>query len=650
MCGIAGIASLGDRPVLQEEIGRMCDAIVHRGPDDEGYYIGDGIGLGMRRLSIIDLTTGHQPVRNETGSVWVVFNGEIYNFKEIRSDLEGRGHSFYTATDTEVIVHLYEEYGRRCVEKLRGMFTFAVWDDTNKTLLLARDRLGVKPLYYTEAGGRLAFASELKSILQLPDVERRINWQTFSYLLSAQHTTSTESLVDGVHKLEPGHILIAARGRQPVVERYWDVCFAPDYSHDENYFIERLRELLTESVRLRLISDVPLGAFLSGGIDSSSVVATMARLVSVPVKTFSIGFKEIRYNELDHARVVAERFHTEHYELVLEPDALSIIDELAWYLDEPLGDPSCIPTYMVSRLASEHVKVALSGDGGDEIFAGYEKYLVEEKERQRYVPAPLRKALGWTAALMPLGMKGRNLIYHYSLNGTDRYLDSLVLFPDKDKQALLRPEILEVIHGRIRRYSELKEMPQNAGWLSAAQYLDIKSYLPLDILTKVDRMSMACSIEAREPLLDHKLVEFAATIPPELKLRRGVTKYIFKSAMRGILPDSIIDRPKQGFGVPLEHWFRGQLASFVRDLLLSNRSRQRGIFNSDYIEKLLALHQRGRARDIELWTLLSFELWCRTFLDRAATPPAAEIRTSAAARRVANARSTRYGMEEISRT
>ncbi|HEX9443861.1 MAG TPA: asparagine synthase (glutamine-hydrolyzing) [Candidatus Binatia bacterium] len=618
MCGIAGIMSLGDKPVAEEELGRMCRSIIHRGPDDEGFYVGAGVGLGMRRLSIIDLATGHQPVRNEDGSVWVVFNGEIYNFKDLRQDLERRGHAFYTSTDTEVIVHLYEEYGPRCVERLRGMFTFAVWDERKKTLLLARDRLGIKPLYYAESGERLLFASELKAILQLPETERKLDWKSLSYLLSSQYTPAAESIMHGVHKLEPGHILIAARGRKPVVERYWDIHFAPDYTRNEDYFVERLRELLKESVRLRLISDVPLGAFLSGGIDSSSVVATMARLISSPVKTFSIGFQEIRYNELEHARTVARRFGTEHHELVLEPDALGIIDELAWYLDEPLGDPSCIPTYMVSKLASEHVKVVLSGDGGDEIFGGYDKYVVEEKERRREVPYPVRKALRLAAGLMPLGMKGRNLVYHYSLAGADRYLDSVVLFTDRDKRAMLRPEILEMLGGFEPRNSAYKGFPQgNGGWLSAAQYLDIKTYLPLDILTKVDRMSMACSIEARVPLLDHKLVEFTATIPPELKLRGGATKHIFKQAMRGILPDAIIDRPKQGFGVPLEHWFRGKLASFVRDLLLSSRSRQRGIFDPGYIERLLRMHRRGRGCDIELWTLISFELWCRTFLDRA---------------------------------
>jgi asparagine synthase (glutamine-hydrolysing) len=616
MCGIAGIFALGDKPVDHEEVKRMCDIIVHRGPDDAGFYCADRVSLGMRRLSIIDLATGHQPVRNEDGSVWVVFNGEIYNFKELREDLKYRGHLFYTSTDTEVIAHLYEERGAGCVEKLRGMFAFAVWDERNQSLFLARDRLGVKPLYYAESDGRLIFASELKALLGLPCIERRLNWRALGYLLASQQTPENQSIIEGVKKLEPGHFLIARPGQKPQVECYWDLRFEPDYGRGEEYFIERLRELLTESVRLRLISDVPLGAFLSGGIDSSSVVATMARLTNGPVKTFSIGFKENRYNELDHARIVAKRFGTDHHELILEPDALSIIDEIVWHLDEPLGDASCIPTYMVSKLAARHVKVVLSGDGGDEIFAGYEKYVVEANDRRVHVPAPLRKAFGLAASLMPIGMKGRNFVYHYSLSGAERYLDSIALFPNDDIKTLLRPETLELIGGPCdRQWQRDALLRRNSDWLSGAQYIDIKSYLPLDILTKVDRMSMAHSIEAREPLLDHKLVEFAATIPSELKLRAGVTKHVFKQAMRGILPEPIIDRPKQGFAVPLEHWFRGQLSTFVRDLLLSTRSRQRGIFNINHIEKLLKIHENGRRRDTELWLLISFELWCRTFLD-----------------------------------
>lgn len=616
MCGIAGMLSFGDKPVTLEEVRRMCDAIAHRGPDDEGFYIAPGVGLGMRRLSIIDLATGRQPVRNEDGSIQVVFNGEIYNFHDLRSDLERRGHSFYTATDTETIVHLYEEYGARCVEKLRGMFGFALWDARKQTLLLARDRLGVKPLYYAEAGGRLVFASELKSILQLPEVERNLDWKSVNYLFTFMCTSRSDSIIEGVHKLPPGHVLIAAAGKKPVVERYWDVRFEPDYGRSEEYFVERLRELLQESVRLRMVSDVPLGAFLSGGIDSSAVVAHMARVGGGPLKTFSIGFKEAAYNELAHARAVAKKFGAEHHELVIEPNVLDILDDLVWNMDEPFGDPSCIPTYMVSKLAARHVKVVLSGDGGDELFGGYDKYVVEGNDRRYRVPFLLRKVFGATARLMPEGMRGRNLLYHFSLAGAERYLDSVILFTDEERSKLFLPEAIAATDPYEPWREELDAISRsNGNWLSALQYMDLMGYLPNDILTKVDRMSMAHSIEARDPLLDHKLVEFAATVPPELKLRGGVTKYIFKQALRGLLPDEIIDRPKQGFAVPLGQWFRGQLHSFVHDLLLSNRSRERGIFNLDFIDNFLKQHQRGRIADLEIWTLISFELWCRTFLD-----------------------------------
>jgi asparagine synthase (glutamine-hydrolysing) len=382
MCGIAGVVSFEGRPVRLRELRRMCAAIAHRGPNDEGVYLAPNAGLGMRRLSIIDLTSGRQPVHNEDGTVWAVFNGEIYNFQELRRDLQGRGHSFYTDTDTEVIVHLYEERGPRCVEDLRGMFAFAVWDEREQSLLLARDRVGIKPLYYCQTGGRLAFASEVKALLELPEVERALNWTALGHMFTFLTTPRSDSIVQGVRKLEPGTVLTAsARGVR--VSRYWELEWAPDYDRSEGDFVEELRERLEESVRLHLVSDVPLGAFLSGGIDSSSVVATMARLNPLPVKTFSIGFVEDDYNELAYARMVARTFGTEHHELVLEPDVLSVIEELAWYLDEPFGDPSAIPTYMVSKLAAQHVTVVLSGDGGDELFAGYDRYRVEARERWR---------------------------------------------------------------------------------------------------------------------------------------------------------------------------------------------------------------------------------------------------------------------------
>jgi asparagine synthase (glutamine-hydrolysing) len=616
MCGIAGIVSLDGNPVLEREIRDMCAAIVHRGPDDDGFYCTPEAGLGMRRLSIIDLHSGHQPVGNEDGSVWVVFNGEIYNFKELRSWLQRRGHVFTTRTDTEVIVHLYEEYGQRCVEYLRGMFAFALWDTRRKQLLLARDRIGIKPLYFAEAGGRIVFASELKSILQLPEVERKLNWSAVAHLFSFLTTPPAASILDGIHKLEPGHLLRAGPGRRPVVERYWTLEFTPDYGRDESYFVDGVRELLDESVRLHMVSDVPVGAFLSGGLDSSAVVATAARLTPDPLQTFSIGFAEPDYNELGHAGLVAAKFGADHHELTLGPDALDQLDDLAWHLDEPFGDSSAIPTYLVSKLASQSVKVVLSGDGGDELFGGYEKYVVEQRERTtRFLPAPARGLLGRIGRAMPEGMRGRNFLHHHSLPAAQRYLDACTLFRHDEMQRMFQPEFSELLRPHQPWRSKAAYLESGGNWLSSLQGLDVNNYLPLDILTKVDRMSMAHSIETRVPLLDHKLVEFAATIPGEMNLRGGTTKYVLKRAMRGILPDRIIDRPKQGFAIPLGYWFRGKLGSYVRDLLLSDSARGRGFFERPYIESLVARHERGQNLDLQLWTLISFELWARSFLD-----------------------------------
>jgi asparagine synthase (glutamine-hydrolysing) len=449
-----------------------------------------------------------------------------------------------------------------------------------------------------------------------------------SHIFTGLTTPPAESIIDGVRKLEPGNILIASPGKEPHTERYWEVRFEPDYSRSEEDFAEVLRELLQESVSLHLVSDVPLGAFLSGGIDSSSVVATMARLTSGPVKTFSIGFTDEDYNELHYARLVAQRFGTDHHELILEPNVMDCLEDLAWYLDEPFGDTSAIPTFMVSKLAADHVTVVLSGDGGDELFAGYDKYLVEGRERRfRFVPPRIRRPLGTLSRSMPEGMRGRNFLRHFSLPEVERCLDSVTFFRLDDKQQLFRQEAFEQLSHYDPFRLEAEELKRGDGhWLTRLQSLDLKRYLPLDILTKVDRMSMAHSIEVRPPLLDHKLVEFAATIPPDLRLRNSTTKYIFKRALRGILPDEIIDRPKRGFGIPLGRWFRGQLGDFVRELLLSETSRRRGIFNTQYVEQLVRRHENGRELDFHLWTLISFELWCRTFLDRGPRKAALTVR------------------------
>jgi len=441
-----------------------------------------------------------------------------------------------------------------------------------------------------------------------------------SHLFTFLSTPPTEAIIDGVHKLEPGHFLTAMPGRDPVIERYWDLKFEPDSSRRVGYFIHRVRELLDESVRLHMESDVPVGAFLSGGIDSSAIVATAAALSPTPLKTFSVGFNEPDYDERKHARLVAAKFATQHRELTLGPDGLEELEDLAWHLDEPFGDSSAIPTYMVSKLAAKSVKVVLSGDGGDELFAGYDKYLVEGRERGRTpLPAFARSVLRKLSRTMPDGMRGRNFLRHMSLTGAERYLDACTLFPRDEMKKLFHPDVFELLapYEPWRPKAGCMESG-NGNWLSALQSLDMKNYLPLDILTKVDRMSMAHSIETRVPLLDHKLVEFAATIPPEMNLHNGTTKYVLKQAMRGILPDAIIDRPKHGFAVPLGYWFRGKLGAYVRDLLLGESASRRGFFNGPYIEELVAQHERGRNLDLQLWTLISFELWARVFLDRGA--------------------------------
>ena len=617
MCGIAGIVRWDGRPVLESEVRAMCAAMVHRGPDDEGIYVGDGVALGMRRLSIIALDSGHQPVSNEDGSVWVVFNGEIYNYRELRRALQGRGHTLGTASDTETIVHLYEDYGPRCVDHLRGMFALAIWDGPRRQLLLARDRLGIKPLYYAERDGELLFASELKPILQIDRAGRSLSWEAVGHLFTFLATPPAQSIVAGISKLEPARVAIARAGRPLDIMRYWDVAFEPDETATEAGLVERLRDLLTETVTLHQVSDVPVGAFLSGGIDSSAIVALMAAPAAGRLKTFSIGFAEAGFDELAHARAVAAQFGTDHYDLVVRPDVVRIVEDLTWYLDEPFGDTSAIPTYMVSKLAAEHVTVVLSGDGGDELFAGYDKYVVEGKERAYdRLPGPVKTLAGAIGSMMPHGMRGRRFLRHLALDGPSRYLDASTLFHADEMPSLFQRDALEQVARHDPLASGLSELGHAAhDWLSAVQYRDLHHYLPLDILTKVDRMTMAHSLEARPPLLDHRLVEFAATIPARLRLRGGTTKYLFKQAMRGILPDGIIDRRKHGFAVPLAHWFRGELAGFAHDLLLSDTCRRRGIFNLSYIERLLRLNARGRNLDLQLWTALSFEMWCRRFLD-----------------------------------
>jgi asparagine synthase (glutamine-hydrolysing) len=633
MCGIAGMCGpeTGMRAAESREvIARMCDVIEHRGPDDEGFYVDGGVALGMRRLSIIDLVTGHQPITNEDGSLWLVFNGEVYNFREIRDDLIARGHVFQSNTDSEVIIHLYEDEGEACVERLRGMFAFAIWDRSKRTLFLARDRVGVKPLHYSLVGNTLVFASEIKSLLQHTAIKREVNTEAISDFLSFGYVPDPASAFRGIEKLQPGHTLTFKEGKV-TTRKYWDFQYGDDEKtgdekinepvRDERYYVERLLELLNESIKLRLISDVPLGAFLSGGIDSSAVVAMMARQMGRPVKTFSIGFSESGFDELHYARIAARHFNSDHHEFVVTPDVCKIVEEVVWHHDEPFSDVSSIPTYIVSKMAREHVKVVLSGDGGDELFAGYERYVIDRtRERFARIPRFIRKnVMLRLSRALPRAAYGKNFLRNISLDAGERYVDSLSLLTQAAKRELLSSAFQNSLDGRdsSREFEQIMSASNSSEQIHRLLYLDSKTYLPGDILTKVDRMSMAHSIEAREPLLDHKLIEFVQTIPASLKLRGLETKHILKRALEGLVPDQIINRPKQGFGVPINKWLNNDLRDLLNDTLTDSRTRQRGYFNQATVDALLDEHRRGR-RDhaLQLWGLLTLELWHRTFIDR----------------------------------
>jgi len=626
MCGIAGFVDLWGRRArgLEEReaiLERMCRIIRHRGPDDQGMMVRTGVALGMRRLSIIDLVSGNQPMSGEDGSVTIVFNGEIYNFQEIKPKLESRGHTFHTHSDTEAIVHGYEEFGPDCLKDLRGMFAFAIWDENNRTLFLARDRAGKKPVYYTTTPtGTFVFGSELKSLLEHPEVQRDLNAEALDAYFTLGYVPDPLSIFSNIHKLPPGHYLTLTNG-QVTVKQYWDFEFQQSASRNEADYLDELRALLDESVRLRLISDVPLGAFLSGGIDSSTVVGLMARHMDQPVKTFSIGFHEDSYNELKYARMTAEKFGTDHHEFFVTPDICQIVDELVWHFDEPFADSSAIPTYMVSKLARDHVTVVLSGDGGDELFAGYTRYAIERKRGGfERLPKPLREGvMRPLSQRLPHATWGRNYLHNVSLDPISRYLDSVSVFTSLNRRSLYTSEFADKIGpggyaGRL--FDELVENVKTDDEVDRLLYLDSKTYLPGDILTKVDRMSMAVSLEARAPLLDHKLIEFVTTVPSTLKLAGLETKHLLKRAVADLVPAEILHRPKQGFGVPIQEWINQQLRSRIRDTLSDARTRQRGYVDSRYVDVLLDEHERGRRdHSMSLWALVMLELWQRQFLD-----------------------------------
>jgi asparagine synthase (glutamine-hydrolysing) len=640
MCGIVGVASSNTQPVDEAVLRRMCDAIIHRGPDADGYYFssrretGSGshfeasvsVGLGMRRLAIIDLDTGSQPIHNEDKTVWVILNGEIYNYAELRADLESKGHRFYTRSDTEAIVHAYEEYGCDAPKYLYGMFAFALWDEPQQRLLLARDRVGKKPLLYSITNGKLIFASEFQAMLRHPEVSREVNHEALSDYLSFMCVPAPQTAFRFIQKLEPGHTLVWQNG-EAKIERYWSLDFKNKIDISEEEAGRRTVELLREAVRARLMSDVPLGAFLSGGVDSSAVVALMSELSSGRVKTFSIGFDEQDFSEIKHARRIAKKFDTDHHEFVVRPDAIEVLPTLVRHYGEPYADSSAIPTYYLSKMTRQYVTVALNGDGGDECFAGYERYAAMRiSERYHHLPRFLRKQVvepaigafpvaGATRSRMG---KARRFLSVMGRPVAERYLRWTSVVNEELKAELCTNEFLsQTAEAKAIRFVE----PWFAGngemdIVDRALGADTYNYLPNDLLVKIDIASMAVSLEARSPFLDHRVMEFAASLPATFKLKGLTTKYLLKRALGGLVPEENLTRSKMGFGVPISHWLRNELKGFLEENILSDKANSRGYFKPEAVRHLVDQHARGR-RDYshQLWTLLMLELWHKEFVD-----------------------------------
>jgi asparagine synthase (glutamine-hydrolysing) len=649
MCGIAGVLYRDpSRSAAIETLRAMGDRIAHRGPDAAGTWAEPGVGLVHRRLSIIDLAGGDQPLANEDESVWVVFNGEIYNYQSLRAWLEARGHRFRTHSDTEVIVHLYEEHGADLVTRLRGMFTFALWDRTRRRLLLARDRLGIKPLYVYRDGEKLLFGSELKAVLAHPGVTRTIDVAALEEYLAFGMVCGRRSIFAAVEKLPPAHVLTVeadALDRWP--RRYWSLRIEPDTTLSVAEWQEAVRAKVEEAVRLHLIADVPVGAFLSGGIDSSVVVACAAGMVQQPLQTFSIGFREEAFSELPYARQVAERFGTRHREDVVTPDAVALVDQLTHFYDEPFADSSAVPTFLVSRLASRHVKVVLTGDGGDEAFGGYSRYAHDLREaawRQR-LPGWFRRAVlapvaaAWPKAdWLPRPLRAKTRLTNLALEPDAAYANTLAWCRRPLRRRLLSPDLRPRLNGHepeqlIRAaYAEAPAGDPLAGMLSA----DVATLLPDDFLVKVDRASMATGLELRPPLLDHELLELAARIPSDLKVHRGTTKWIFKETFAERLPAGLVNRPKHGFEMPIDAWLRGPLRARFQDTVLDDNAPAGGLLDQAVVRRVFRSHLAGTGRHGGvLWSLLILSSWAARYLQGEAalpTPDAAPLVGAASAR------------------
>ncbi len=625
MCGICGIYNReSGAAVAGADIKAMCDAIIHRGPDDEGQYIHGPVGLGMRRLAIIDLATGRQPIFNEEGDAVIVLNGEIYNHLELKRDLEKRGHRFRTRSDTEAILHAYEEYGENCPSHLNGMFAFAIWDARRQRLFIARDRIGKKPLYYHFDGRRLVFASEIKAILRLREIPREVDPRALDAYLTYEYIPAPLSIFKGIRKLPQGHWLSLDREGLRI-RRYWQLHYRASAASEADLAAEFL-DLLRDAVRIRLMSEVPLGAFLSGGLDSSAVVAMMSQTAEKGVKSYSIGFDNATYNELPWARMVARHFGTEHHEEIITPDAVGLTERIVRQLDEPLGDFSVFPTWMVSEMARKHVTVVLSGDGGDELLGGYETYIAERMAR-RYARLPgwLRKgAIEPLVALLPptekkkgFINKSRRFIEGCRLPADLQHVRWMIFLQEAEKGLLYSPALGEALadqdpYGFIRQAFAACDSPEP---LDQQEYVDIVTYLADDIMVKVDRMSMAVSLEARAPFLDYRLVEFCASLPPHLRLNGKRSKYILKRAFRGILPDEILDRRKEGFSIPIKSWMKGELKPMLLDFLSPSALAATGWFEPAHVQRLIGEHLDGRENHSHrLWALLMFQMWHHQYM------------------------------------
>ncbi len=630
MCGICGIAIPKQTPRRVDEttIARMRDTLGHRGPDNAGLFATIKVALGHRRLSIVDLSGGHQPMRNEDGSIWVSYNGEIYNHQDLRPTLEARGHIYQTNCDTETIVHAYEEFGVRAVAEFRGMFAFAIWDAQRQRLVLARDRLGIKPLYYTLGDdGTLHFASEIKALITARAIKPELNYSALADFAANRYTSGEETLFRGVKRLLPGHTLTWTDGRVEI-ERYWDLSYEKsDDPMSERRLVERFDELFCESVRLRLMADVPLGMFLSGGIDSSAILAVMSEMVSDPVKTFSVAFAEREANELEYARLVARRFQTEHHEIIVTPaQFFDALPTLIYQEDEPIAHPSSIPLYFVSRLAAQHVKVVLTGEGSDEMLAGYEKYrktvynLAGGRFYHRYAPAGIQQLIKRQIekASDKSAIKRRLARTFLCLKPEieEIYFDNFSVFSRRLQRRLFTAEARE----QMREADPYRAALAWRGELRAEALLDqllaadVKTYLH-ELLMKQDQMSMAASIESRVPFLDHHLVEFAARLPVKMKLNGWTTKYILRLAMRDRLPKEILTRKKMGFPVPVGSWLRGRFGEWLDEYVLGRRARERGIVSYEFARELVARHRAGEDHTERLWMLINLEMWQRQFLD-----------------------------------